>query len=78
MKAIILCKNDDLHEIYETLNTKFEKIIELSKKKAQHIENYSKITIKAEVRASSAINKMSQLLNEIPNIDIIAIGEIYE
>lgn len=78
MKAIILCKNDNLHEIYEILNTKFEKIIEISKKKAQHIENYSKITIKVEIKAVSAINKMTQLLNEIPNIDIIAIGEIYE
>jgi hypothetical protein len=78
MKAIILCNNDDLHEIYDMLNSKFERINEISKKKAQHIEGYSKITIKAEIKANSAINKMTQMLNEIPNIDIIAIGEIYE
>lgn len=78
MKAIILCKNDDIHTIYEHLNEKFEKINEISKKKAQNAENYSKITIKTEIKAHSAINKMTQILNEIPNIDIIAIGEIYE
>ena len=78
MKAIILCNNDDIHEIYAQLNQKFETIHEISKKKAQNVENFSKITIRTEIKASSPINQMTQILNEIPNIDIIAIQEIYE
>lgn len=78
MKAIILCNNDDIHEIYAQLNQKFEIIHEISKKKAQNVENFSKITIRTEIKASSPINQMTQILNEIPNIDIIAIQEIYE
>ncbi len=78
MKAIILCNNNDIHEIYAQLNQKFEVIHEISKKKAQNTENFSKITIRTEIKATSPINKMTQILNEIPNIDIIAVQEIYE
>lgn len=78
MKAIILCNNADIHEICAQLNQKFETIHEISKKKAQNVENFSKITIRTEIKAASPINKMTQVLNEIPNIDIIAVQEIYE
>ena len=78
MKAIILCNNDDLNEIYQHLNEKFDTIHEISRKKAQNVENYSKVTIRTEIKSSSPVNTMTQLLNEIKNVDIIAIQEIYE
>ena len=78
MKAIILCNDNDINAIFEQLNQKFDKIHELSKKKAQNIENYSKVTIRTDIKTASPVNTMTQLLNEIPNIDIIAIQEIYE
>ena len=78
MKAILLCKNDDINDLYSHLNERFKNIHELSKKRSQSIENYSKITIRTEIRSLSPLNEMTKILHEIPNIDIIAIQEVYE
>ena len=78
MKAIILCHEDNVNNLCNQLNDKFEILHEISKKKAQNTENYYKVTIKIDVEAASPINKITQILNEIPDIDIIAIQEIYE